>query len=85
MCKHHETTTYYHVVDDDNGEHIATYTDRAAAYARRTHEAMVNGRDWTCVTTAPLDDPSNPSDILVDGQYYRHGQLISHTDIRDAA
>lgn len=43
---------YWHVIDEDNGEHVATYTDRAAAYQRSTHEALTNGRDFCTVTTS---------------------------------
>lgn len=41
--------TYFHVVDEHTGEHIATYTDRSAAYARSTDEALTNGRDFCAV------------------------------------
>lgn len=81
MCAHNKPPTYYHVMDDNTGEHISTYTDRHAAYARSTHEALTNGRDWAYVTTDPLVTPDDLPTVLVDGRYYKDAQLISVTNL----
>lgn len=71
-CQPAPATTYYHVTDQDNGDHIATYTNRHNAYRRATHEALNNGRDFCTVSAGPT-----PPSVTINGTTYYDGELIS--------